>query len=108
MSRDVPMCLPLLSALMNSASVQTPDASPVFLSGVRFAANDTPHGPLHAVSVSVVPMVHGVPGAGSYGAATVMFSGCPDNIRDISGSGPLGPGFFVVWQSLQPPAITST
>jgi hypothetical protein len=28
-------------------------------------------------------------------------------MRDMSGSGPIGPIFFGVWQSLQPPAVTS-
>src|SRR5581483_104231 len=108
MSREVPRCLPLLSALINNSSVQGPPSPvPVFLSGVRFAANDTPHGPLHAVSVSVVAIVHGLPGAGLNGAVILMSSGCPDSILLMSGSGPFGPIFLVVWQSLQPPAITS-
>src|SRR3954469_13221536 len=33
-------------------------------------------------------------------------SGCPDSIRDMSGSGPLGPILSGVWQSLQPPTVT--
>ena len=33
-------------------------------------------------------------------------SGCPDSIRAMSGSGPFGPIFSGVWQSLQPPMVT--
>jgi hypothetical protein len=33
-------------------------------------------------------------------------SGCPDRMREKSGSGPLGPIFSGVWQSLQPPTVT--
>ena len=33
-------------------------------------------------------------------------SGCPESIRDMSGSGPLAPIFKGVWQSLQPPTVT--
>jgi hypothetical protein len=35
-----------------------------------------------------------------------MFSGWPDNIRDISGSGPVGPIFAGVWQSWHPAVST--
>jgi hypothetical protein len=44
MSRDVPMCLPVLSALMKRSFVQTPLRNPVRVSGVRFAVKETPHG----------------------------------------------------------------
>jgi SAM-dependent methyltransferase len=49
MTRAVAMCFPVLIARMKRSSVQTPLRSPVRSSGVRFAANDTPQGPLHAV-----------------------------------------------------------
>ena len=45
--------------------------------------------------------------AGLYGAATLMFSGWPASIMLMSGSGPFGPSFLVVWQSWHPPPITS-
>src|SRR4051812_39136421 len=99
MSRAVPMCLPDFNALTNSSSVQTPDVMPVSLSGVRLAANDTPHGPDHAVNVSVIPIAHWLPRAGVYGAFTLIVSGWPASIMLMSGSGPFGPSFFVVWQS---------
>jgi len=63
MSRAVPMCFPVLIALMNSSSVQTPLRNPVRGCGVSFAGKDTPHGPLHAVRSAVVAMSHGLPGA---------------------------------------------
>ena len=75
MSRAVPMCLPVLSALMKSSSVQTPLRNPVRVSGVRFDAKDTPHGPLHAVRSAVVAASHGLSGARVYGDPTLMDSG---------------------------------
>src|SRR5262245_3280460 len=45
--RLLPMCLPCLSAVTNMSSVQMP--RPVFMSGVKFAAKETPQSPLHAV-----------------------------------------------------------
>ena len=103
--RDVPMCLPDWSAFTNNSSVQTP--RPVFGSGVRLAAYDTPHGPLHAVRCSFVWTIHELPGSCLAAAITPTLSGCPDNILLISGSGPFGPIFFGVWQSWQPPPTTS-
>lgn len=61
MSRPVPMCLPDRMAWMKSSSVHTP-RTPVFGSGVRFAAKEIPQGPLHAVRWSLAAIVHGVPG----------------------------------------------
>src|SRR6478672_2779303 len=34
------------------------------------------------------------------------WAGCPESIRLMSSSGPLGPIFLGVWQSLQPPMAT--
>ena len=57
---------------------------PVSLSGVRFVVNEMPHGPDHAVLVSLIETAQ--PG-GSFGAAVIVMScGCPDNIRVMSGS----------------------
>ena len=66
MSREVPMCLPVLRALTKTSSVQTPPPNPVLASGVRFAAKETPQGPLQEVSESLVAMVHGLPAPGWY------------------------------------------
>lgn len=47
-------------------------------------------------------LAHGPAGsAGGGGIRTA--SGCPESIRSTSGSGPSGPFFNGVWQSLQPP-----
>jgi hypothetical protein len=71
--REIPMCLPLRMALTNISSVQMP--SPVFWSGVKFAANDTPHGPLHAVSVGVLTIPHAAAGCEFGGAGSLKSSG---------------------------------
>src|SRR5436853_64884 len=79
---------------------------PVSGSGVRFAANDTPHAPLHAVSVSLVAVVHGLPLGTWFGALITMSCGWPESARSRSGTGPVGVSFFGVWQSWQPPTVT--
>src|SRR5262245_10793186 len=73
MGRLLPMCLPCLSAATNMSSVQMP--RPVFMSGVRLAANETPQAPLHAVRWSLVCVVHGRPGCGLNGFGTPALSG---------------------------------
>src|SRR4030095_4075069 len=88
---------------MHCFSVQSP--RPVSLSGVRLAVKLTPHGPAHAVMVPAATIAHG-PG-GTAGAGGIFRSdGCPLSRREKSISGPLGPTFHGVWQSLQPPIPT--
>ena len=41
------------------------------------------------------------------GCGTPSLSGWPDSIRDMSASGPFGVMVFGVWQSWQPPPMTS-
>src|SRR5689334_11900934 len=96
------MCRPVRIALMNMSSVQIP--MPVFLSGVRFIVYEMPHGPAHAVFVTPATMFHGALTGGGAGICSV--SGWPESIRDMSGSGPFGPIFQGVWQSLHPPIVT--
>src|SRR3979490_2441215 len=91
MGRAVPRWAPVLSAITKLRSVMF---KPVSLSGVRFAANDTPHGPLHAVFVPFVATSHGP--VGLNGAVMLIDSGWPENILVISGSAPFGPGFIGV------------
>ncbi|MGE3508385.1 MAG: hypothetical protein AB7N65_05830 [Vicinamibacterales bacterium] len=77
-------------ALMNMSSVQMP--RPVFTSGVRLAVKLTPQGPECAVLVGVEATIH----SGDVTRAGVVMTNCsgwPDNIRDMSGSGPFGPIF---------------
>jgi hypothetical protein len=40
------------------------------------------------------------------GGGNLIVSGCPESIRDISGTGPLSVILSGVWQSLQPPKVT--
>lgn len=80
----------------------------MFGSGVKFTAKETPQGPLQAVKLSVVAIVHGLPDAGVYGSGILPPSGCPESSRSVSSCGPFGPNVFGVWQSWQPPAVTST
>src|SRR5688572_2361132 len=94
MSRAVPICFPVRRALTNSSSVHTPLRRPVRGSGVRLAANETPHGPLQAVKCSLVAAIHDEPDAGWNGALTLAPSGCPDSSLSTSGSGPFGPYFL--------------
>src|SRR6478672_2351546 len=63
-----------------------------------------PHGPANAVLVAAVAITH--PSGSSAGGGTLKFSGWPESIRDMSGSGPCGPIFHGVWQSLQPMILT--
>src|SRR5581483_11063010 len=63
-----------------------------------------PHGPAKAVSVAVPCQFHSLLGLG--GAESFMLSGCPESMRDMSGSGPFGPIFSGVWQSLQEAMVT--
>src|SRR5688572_16206126 len=77
---------------------------PVSLSGVRFAVKLTPHGPDHAVFVAAAETIHGPSGFGAGG--TAIFSGWPESMRLMSGSGPFEPTFQGVWQSLQPATVT--
>src|SRR5688572_6243102 len=88
---------------MNISSVQSP--RPVSLSGVRLAVKLTPHGPDQAVMVPGAFIAHGP--AGSAGAGGILRSaGWPRSRREKSCSGPFGPIFHGVWQSLQPPNQT--
>src|SRR5689334_15928764 len=87
---------------MNISGVQLP--SPVSLSGVRFIAKLTPQGPSHAPRWLLAMVSHFPSAISPFGTgATFSVEGLPDNSRDISASGPLGPNFFGVWQSLHPP-----
>src|SRR5688572_25482684 len=64
-----------------------------------------PQGPAQAVLVAVAAIIQGPTGLG--GGGSFISSGCPESIRDMSGSGtPLAPIFHGVWQSLQPPMVT--
>src|SRR5262245_29385350 len=88
---------------MNISSVQSP--RPVSLSGVRLAVKLTPQGPAKEVIVAAAVQPHGP--AGNVGAGGIVSCcGCPLSIRDMSGSGPFGPSFHGVWQSLHPPNET--
>src|SRR3954471_11858032 len=87
---------------MNMSSVQSP--SPVSLSGVRLAVKLTPQGPANAVFVAAVWPIQGPDGGGAGGST--KSDGWPVNARVTSGSGPLGPIFQGVWQSLQPIVFT--
>src|SRR5436309_423890 len=84
------------------SSLQAP--RPVSLSGVRLAVKLTPHGPAHAVFVAATCTIHGPDGGGAGGSS--MSDGCPVRARDMSSSGPFGPIFHGVWQSLQPIVFT--
>src|SRR5262245_41373887 len=87
---------------MNSSAVQRP--SPVSASGVRLAVKLVPHGPDQAVIVAETAVGQsGVAFGASPGANA---AGCPDSMRDMSGSGPSGVICHGVWQSLQPIAVT--
>src|SRR5262245_55320258 len=97
------MCRPVRSVLMNISSVQMP--TPVFWSGVRFAVKLTPHGPECAVLVGAEATIH-CSEVSEAGAVITNCSGWPDSMRDMSGSGPVGPILSGVWQSLQPPTVT--
>src|SRR6185436_3738105 len=78
---------------------------PVSGSGLRLAVKLTPHGPANAVLVAAATDTHG--SGGSDGAGGMIISaGWPVSMRDMSGSGPLGPIFHGVWQSLQPMVST--
>src|SRR5688572_19186757 len=88
---------------MNISSVHLP--RPVSGSGVRLAVKLTPHGPANAVLVAAPSHVHGPSGnAGGDGITTSC--GWPVNARVMSCSGPRGPIFQGVWQSLQPIVFT--
>jgi hypothetical protein len=71
----------------------------VLWSGVRFAEYETPQGPPNAELVPRPDQIHGPDGAG--GGGTFIDSGWPESMRVMSGSGPFGPIFIGVWQSLQ-------
>src|SRR4029453_10720153 len=88
---------------MNMSSVQSP--RPVSLSGVRLAVKLTPQGPAKDVIVAAPVHPHGPAGSGGAGGVGNCWGG-PLRIRDISGSGPFGPSFHGVWQSLHPPNET--
>src|SRR4051812_17469822 len=91
------MCLPLRIVSMNICSVHWP--RPVLLSGVRFAVKEMPHGPDQDVNVIELAAIHG---ASSFGPRVILMdSGWPESMRSMSGSGPFGPIFVGVWQSLQ-------
>ena len=95
----MPWCLPVRIVAMNISSVQSP--RPVSLSGVRFAVKLTPHGPANAVLVAA-PTTSTAPRGSAGGGGIFMLSGWPVSARVMSGSGPFGPSFQGVWQSLQP------
>src|SRR3954452_23022956 len=59
-----------------------------------------PHGPANAVFVAAPVHIHGPLCSGAGGSTNC--DGCPDSMRVMSGSGPRGPIFSGVWQSLQP------
>src|SRR5690242_13090920 len=63
-----------------------------------------PHGPANAVKGAAIDEFHGPEGFGGGGIFTA--SGWPDSIRVMSFSGPFGPIFHGVWQSLQPRMVT--
>ena len=89
---------------MNMSSVQMP--RPVFWSGVRLAVKLTPHGP-RVRRVGWRRRDHPLRRRSTSPARLITScSGCPDSIRVMSGSGPFGPIFSGVWQSLQPPMVT--
>src|SRR3954454_19466767 len=101
--RDTPQCLPVRIVLMKVSSLQMP--MPVSWSGVRLRAYDTPQGPAKAVFVAAPVQSQGP--FGSDGAGGIAnCSGWPLRSRVRSGSGPFGPIFNGVWQSLQPPTVT--
>src|SRR4051812_44071675 len=100
--RDTPMCRPVRIAFTNICSVQMP--RPVLRSGVRFIVYEMPQGPTNAVLVAALAHPHVPDNAG--GGVSVIVSGWPESIRDMSGSGPLTPIFSGVWQSWQPVVLT--
>jgi hypothetical protein len=68
---------------------------------VRFAVNEVPHGPAHAVPVAAPTIIHSP--AGRVGVAGITTaSGWPESSRAVSQAGPLGVMTVGVWQSLQP------
>src|SRR5262245_30551627 len=87
---------------MNVSAVHLP--RPVSASGVRLAVKLVPQAPANAVLVTPPLHVHGPDGFGAGGMT--RSAGWPESSRDMSGSGPLGPSFQGVWQSLQPMART--
>lgn len=87
---------------MNTSCVHAP--IPVSESGVRFAAQLTPHGPENAVIVMSPAHIHGI--STLAGASIFITDGCPESILFMSGPGPCGPITHGVWQSLQPPTVT--
>src|SRR5262249_13938219 len=87
---------------MNISGVQLP--SPVALSEVRFIAKLTPHGPAHAPRWLLATVPHLPAPMTPFGTGgSLSIEGFPDSSLLISGSGPFGPNFFGVWQSLHPP-----
>src|SRR5687768_9735408 len=99
-----PRCLPVRSVLMNCSCVHAP--RPVVESGVRFAANDMPHGPACAVPsmpdhIQYVLLANALSTGGN-----CIPSGWPDRIRVSSTTGPCGVIVFGEWQSWQPMADT--
>ncbi len=101
-SRPLPICLPVRRALINTSCDHAP--MPVSESGVRFAEKLTPHGPEKAVMLISPAQAHG--GISITGRSIFIAAGWPESMSDISGSGPCGPIFHGVWQSLQPMAVT--
>src|SRR5262245_9142485 len=97
--RASPQCFPRRIAFTKICSVQMP--MPLMGSGLRFAAYVTPHGPAKAVLVALPAQTQSACGFTS-GRMTFTFCGCPESMRDVSGSGPFGPILNGVWQSLQP------
>src|SRR5688572_13593077 len=96
------MCRPVRIVSRKLRNVHLP--RPVSGSGVRLAVKLTPQGPDHAVLVAAAVMTHGPAEGGGSGSS--IFSGWPDSMRLMSGSGPAAPIFHGVWQSLQTEVIT--
>ena len=64
---------------------------------------DVYHGASTPVTLFVAAATHSQGPSGSFGAGGITRScGCPVSARVMSGSGPFGPSFHGVWQSLQP------
>src|SRR5262245_56404525 len=81
----------------------SPDPQAGVLVGREISRVSDTQGPVHAVMPEVAAN-HG-PGFRSAGG-NWRFSGCPESMRDKSGTGPLSVILSGVWQSLQPPKAT--
>src|SRR5882672_8779546 len=102
-SRPRPRWRPVRMVSLKFRTVHLP--RPVSRSGVRLAVKLTPQGPDHAVFVAANAFCHGPSAIVGAGGITRV-SGCPDNMRSMSGAGPVGVILSGVWQSLQPVTVT--